>query len=48
MPMQDLSTTWRPQTKHHELGTQERERLPSSLFAFPKQRKEPLTDAEHV
>jgi hypothetical protein len=22
--------------------------LPESVFAFPKQRKEPLTDAEHV
>jgi hypothetical protein len=25
-----------------------RSNLPDSIFAFPKQRKEPLTDAEHV
>jgi hypothetical protein len=26
----------------------ERDRLPDSAFAFPDQRKEPLTDASHV
>jgi hypothetical protein len=26
----------------------QRVRLPDSVFAFPKQRKEPLTDASHV
>ena len=32
-----------------ELGqTRDRERLPDSAFAFPGQRKEPLTDAAHV
>jgi len=30
------------------LSTAEKNRLPDSSFAFPEQRKEPLTDAEHV
>ena len=41
-------TTWKPQTQHGELDTEERNDLPESAFAFPKQRKEPLTDASHV
>lgn len=41
-------TTWKPHTEHGELGTNERDDLPDSVFAFPKQRKEPLTDAAHV
>lgn len=40
--------TWKPHTEHGELKTHEREELPESVFAFPKQRKEPLTDAKHV
>lgn len=40
--------TWKPHTAHGELGTHEREKLPDSVFAFPNQRKEPLTDASHV
>jgi hypothetical protein len=39
-------TTWKPHTKHGELT--ERSDLPDSVFAFPEQRKEPLTDASHV
>ncbi len=39
-------STWEPHTKHGELNT--RSDLPDSVFAFPKQRKAPLTDAEHV
>src|ERR1043165_6313702 len=39
-------TTWKPHTKHGELT--DRSDLPDSVFAFPKQRKEPLTDASHV
>jgi hypothetical protein len=38
--------TWRPHTKHGDLT--ERSDLPDSVFAFPKKRKEPLTDASHV
>jgi hypothetical protein len=30
------------------LSTAEQNRLPDSQFAFPKERKEPLTDAKHV
>lgn len=41
-------TTWEPSDKHGELSTRDQGRLPDSVFAFPKQRKEPLTDAEHV
>jgi hypothetical protein len=42
------NTTWKPHTEHGELSTQDREDLPESVYAFPKQRKEPLTDAAHV
>ena len=41
-----METTWKPQEKHGELT--ERSDLPDSVFAFPKQRKEPMTDASHV
>ena len=41
-------TTWRPHTVRGELDTEERNDLPKSVFAFPRQRKEPLTDANHV
>lgn len=41
-------TTWKAYTTHGELDTKERNDLPDSVFAFPKQRKEPLTDAHHV
>jgi hypothetical protein len=30
------------------LSTAEKDRLPDKEFAFPRQRKEPLTDARHV
>lgn len=41
-------TTWRPHERHGELSTTDRDKLPKSVFAFPQQRKEPLTDASHV
>lgn len=41
-------TTWKPKTEHGELSEKDRDDLPDSAFAFPKQRKEPLTDASHV
>src|SRR2546429_9450047 len=31
-----------------KLNDKERENLPESAFAFPKERKEPLIDARHV
>ncbi len=40
--------TWKPHTEHGDLDTKDRNRLPDSVYAFPKQRKEPLTDASHV
>jgi hypothetical protein len=39
-------TTWKPHEKHGRLTTQSD--LPDSVYAFPNQRKEPLTDAQHV
>ena len=38
--------TWEPHEKHGRLTTESD--LPASVYAFPKQRKEPLTDREHV
>src|SRR5438552_14843841 len=46
--MMAARATWKPRTKHGELDTKDRDNLPDSVFAFPKQRKEPLTDASHV
>ena len=43
------NTTWEPpKTEHGKLDTADREKLPKSAFAFPKERKEPITDASHV
>jgi hypothetical protein len=41
-----MGVTWKPHEKHGELT--ERSDLPDTVFAFPKERKEPLTDAQHV
>lgn len=41
-------TTWKQHTVRGELNAEKRNDLPDSVFAFPKQRKEPLTDASHV
>ena len=38
--------TWKPHEKHGQLTTLSD--LPDSVYASPKQRKEPLTDAQHV
>lgn len=46
--MPQAKMTWRPNTDHGELSTQKQDDLQESVFAFPKQRKEPLTDAAHV
>ena len=42
------STTWKPETEHGALSSEDRDKLPDSAYAFPRQRKEPLTDASHV
>jgi len=41
-----MRATWKPHEKHGKLTTQSD--LPDSVFAFPKQRKEPLTDERHT
>ncbi len=41
-----MRATWKPYERHGRLTKQSD--LPDSVFAFPKQRKEPLTDARHV
>ena len=41
-----VRATWKPHGKHGKLTM--RSDLPSSVYAFPKQRKEPMTDAKHV
>lgn len=43
-----MRTTWKPRTEHGKLDTKDRKELPDSVYAFPKQRKEPLTDSRHV
>ena len=44
--MAHITATWKPYEEHGRLTT--RSDLPDSVFAFPNQRKEPLTDALHV
>jgi hypothetical protein len=41
-----MHATWAPHEKHGELTA--KGDLPDSVFAFPQQRKEPMTDAKHV
>jgi hypothetical protein len=41
-----MEPTWEPYEEHGRLT--ERSNLPDTVFAFPRQRKEPLTDAHHV
>jgi len=40
-----IRTTWKPYEPHGKFSKSD---LPSSAYAFPKERKEPLTDASHV
>ena len=42
----EMKPTWKAHEKHGQLTRQGD--LPDSVYAFPKQRKEPLTDASHV
>jgi hypothetical protein len=41
-----MRATWKPHEKHGELTA--RTDIPDSAFAYPKKRKEPMTDAKHV
>ena len=42
--------TWKPYSPatHGRLSTAEKKSLPATAFAFPRARKEPMTDAAHV
>ena len=40
-----MQVTWKPAPQHAEKA---RSALPDNAFAFPQERKEPLTDASHV
>ena len=42
------TVTWKPHEVPGELDTADKNDLPTSMFAFPDKRKEPLTDAAHV
>lgn len=42
------NATWRPQDTHGKLSEAREQGLPDSAFAFPKQRKGPLTGAAYV
>ena len=44
--MTGVEPTWQPYEEHGRLTS--RSNLPDTVFAFPAQRKEPLTDARHV
>jgi hypothetical protein len=44
--METAEPTWQPHEVHGDLTA--RSDLPDTVFAFPKQRKEPMTDAAHV
>lgn len=44
--MTAMQPTWKPYEEHGHLSM--RSNLPDTVFAFPSQRKEPLTDAQHV
>jgi len=41
-----MQATWMPSTEAGVIDN--RAEPPDSVFAFPRQRKEPLTDADHV
>jgi hypothetical protein len=42
------TATWKAHTRHGSQSGSDRNDLPDEVFAFPHQRKEPLTDASHV
>lgn len=43
-----MKATWKPHEEHGKLSNEERNELPETVYAFPKERKEPMTDASHV
>jgi hypothetical protein len=51
MSASGVSSTWEPTqhaAKHGRLDAEQVNALPASAFAFPRSRKEPITDASHV
>lgn len=47
--MMSTHTTWEPpDTEKGKLTSEDRDKLPDSAYAFPKEKKEPLTSASHV
>jgi hypothetical protein len=46
----NATPTWKPgnPTSQGRLSTAEKAAMPASVFAFPRARKEPMTDAAHV
>jgi hypothetical protein len=48
LEVQMATATWKPHTEHGDISSKDEKKLPDSVFAFPKERKEPLTDASHV
>ncbi len=43
-----MKATWKPHEEQGKLTSEERKELPEAVYAFPKQRKEPMTDDAHV
>ncbi|MEH1031436.1 hypothetical protein Q3V37_29180 [Micromonospora profundi] len=43
-----MKSTWKPHEQHGSLSGKDKRELPATVFAFPDERKEPLTDAAHV
>lgn len=43
-----MQVTWKPHEEHGVLSAAERRALPQTAYAFFRQRKEPLVDAQHV
>ncbi len=41
-----MEATWKPPTQRGKVTS--RSKFPPSAYAFPKQKKEPLSDASHV
>lgn len=43
-----MKATWKPHEEHGKLSSEDRKELPDSVYAFPKKKKEPMSDASHV
>ncbi len=43
-----MKSTWKSHDDNKSLDAAEEKHLPDSVYAFPSQRKEPMTNASHV